>query len=120
MPDGEMVALIRPDWIGSSTPPYDDWSFKQIKASLGGPNFIHVPNGSLWASARGRGADGKAATILARMTRDSYESALVLPSGGDCSYPGMVWHDGLLWMTYYSSHEGKSNIYLATIRLPAS
>lgn len=118
MPDGEMIALIRPDWIGSSYPPYVDWSFAQIEASLGGPNFIRVPDGSLWASARGRGEDGRAATVLARMTRDSYEPALILPSGGDCSYPGMVWHDDLLWMTYYSSHEGKSSIYLARIRLP--
>ncbi|MBT4098187.1 MAG: exo-alpha-sialidase [Gemmatimonadetes bacterium] len=120
MPDGEMIALIRPDWIGSSYPPYEDWSFTQIEASLGGPNFVRAPDGYLWASARGRGADGKAATILARMTRNSYEPTLILPSGGDCSYPGMVWHDGLLWMSYYSSHEGKSSIYLATIRLPAS
>ena len=95
-----------------------DWSFAQIEASLGGPNFIRVPDGSLWASARGRGEDGRAATVLARMTRDSYESALILPSGGDCSYPGMVWHDDLLWMTYYSSHEGgKTSIYLAKIKL---
>jgi hypothetical protein len=41
---------------------------------------------------------------------------LALPSGGDCSYAGMVWHDDLLWISYYSSHEGKTSIYLATIR----
>jgi hypothetical protein len=29
----------------------------------------------------------------------------------------MVWHDGLLWISYYSSHEGKANIYLAKVRL---
>ena len=119
MPDGEMIALIRPDWIGTSQPPYEDWSFARIAQSLGGPNFIRVPDGSLWASARGRGEDDQAATVLARMTRDSYEPALVLPSGGDCSYPGMVWDDGLLWMTYYSSHEGKADIYLAKVRLPS-
>lgn len=118
MPDGEMIALIRPDWIGSSRPPYEDWSFSQIDASLGGPNFIRVPDGTLWASARGRSADDQPATVLARMTRNSYEPQLLLPSGGDCSYPGMVWHEGFLWMSYYSSHEGKSSIYLARIRLP--
>ncbi len=45
---------------------------------------------------------------------------LKLPSGGDTSYPGLVWHDGLLWVSYYSSHEGKSSIYLAKVRLPAN
>ena len=32
------------------------------------------------------------------------------------SYPGMVWDDDLLWLSYYSSHEGKTSIYLAKIR----
>ena len=41
---------------------------------------------------------------------------LTLPSGGDNSYPGMVWHDTLLWTSYYSSHEEKTSIYLAKIR----
>ena len=49
-------------------------------------------------------------------TRD-LPKGLELPSGGDCSYPGMVWHEGLLWMSYYSSHEGKTSIYLAKVRL---
>ena len=52
------------------------------------------------------------------MTRTRYKPVLTLPSGGDCSYPGMVWHDGLLWISYYSSHEGQTNIYLARIRIP--
>ena len=63
---------------------------------------------ALWASARGRHPEGGAATVLARMTPTSYEPVLWLPSGGDCSYPGMVEHEGLLWMSYYSSHEGEN------------
>ena len=31
---------------------------------------------------------------------------------------GLVWHAGLLWVSYYSSHEGKTSIYLAKVRLP--
>jgi len=27
-------------------------------------------------------------------------------------------HEGLLWVSYYSSHEGKTSIYLAKVRLP--
>ena len=117
LPQGDMVALIRPDWIGFSPPPYVDWDFTRIEQSLGGPNFIALPDRTMWACARGRGPDGQAKTVLARMTRDSYEPALILPSGGDCSYAGMVWHDELLWMSYYSSYEGKSSIYLARLRL---
>ncbi|MBX3731392.1 MAG: hypothetical protein KF791_02220 [Verrucomicrobiae bacterium] len=42
---------------------------------------------------------------------------LALPSGGDTSYAGMVPHEDLLWVSYYSSHEGRTSIYLAKVRL---
>jgi hypothetical protein len=41
---------------------------------------------------------------------------LKLPSGGDTSYAGLVWHDDLLWISYYSSHESKTSIYLARVK----
>ncbi|UCD28439.1 MAG: exo-alpha-sialidase, partial [Planctomycetota bacterium] len=58
----------------------------------------------------------KATTVLSKLEPHTYEPVLTLPSGGDCSYPGLVWHDGLLWMSYYSSHQDKTSIYLAKIR----
>ena len=112
MPDGELVALTRPHWIGTSKPPYTEWSWTKIPTGLGGPNFIRTPNGKLWASSRNNGT-----TVLARMTRTTYEPVLTLPSGGDTSYPGMVWYEGQLWLSYYSSHEGQTSIYLAVIEL---
>jgi len=117
MPDETMVALVRPDWIGTSKPPYADWQWTQIGEKMGGPNFIRWSDGRLWASARGRHPEGEAATVLAQMTETSYEPVLWLPSGGDCSYAGMVEYEGVLWMSYYSSHEGKTSIYLAQIEV---
>lgn len=120
--EGEMIALIRREadtgnaWIGTSRPPYAEWTFEETDLRVGGPNFIILPNGELWAS--GRHYPGGATTVLFKMTRGSLEPVLTLPSGGDTSYPGMVFHDGLLWMSYYSSHEGKTSIHLAKIELP--
>ena len=116
LPDGEMVALVRPGYIGRSRPPYREWSFCETADRIGGPNFIRLPDGSLWGSGRLFTADGPR-TVLARMTTSSYEPVLTLPSGGDTSYVGMVWHDDLLWMSYYSSHEKGTNIYLAKVGL---
>ena len=116
MPDGEMIALTRPEWIGRSRPPYTQWTWTKVGHRMGGPNFIRLPNGQLWAGAR-LYLPGGAKTGLIKMTPTSYEPVLELPSGGDTSYPGMVWHDNLLWMSYYSSHEGKTNIYLAKIKI---
>jgi hypothetical protein len=42
---------------------------------------------------------------------------LRLPSGGDTSYPGLVWHNDMLYISYYSSHEGKTCIYLAKVKV---
>jgi hypothetical protein len=122
LPDHTMVALIRREidprhgWIGTSPPPYKDWTWTEIPHRLGGPNFLVFPDGVLWAAGRAHTPSGPT-TVLARMTPRSYEPVLTLPSGGDTSYPGLVFHDGLLWMSYYSSHDGKSAIYLAKIKL---
>jgi hypothetical protein len=123
MPDGEMVAIVRREggktfgWIGHSRAPYTEWTWAETKHRLGGPNFIRLPDGSLWAA--GRSYPGGAKTVLARMSADGkYEPALTFPSGGDTSYPGLVWHNGELWMSYYSTHEKKSSIYIAKVRVP--
>jgi hypothetical protein len=122
-PDGTMLALVRREggdtfgWIGTSKPPYREWTWHQTAHRLGGPNFVGLPDGRLWAVSRSY--PGGAKTVLARMAGDSYEPVLTLPSGGDTSYAGLVWHDRLLWVSYYSSHEGKSSIYLAKVRLPS-
>ncbi|MCX8038388.1 MAG: exo-alpha-sialidase [Candidatus Sumerlaeia bacterium] len=120
--DGEMIALVRREsgstfgWIGTSRPPYTEWKWHETQYRLGGPNFIILPDGTMWAASRYHHPDGPK-TILARFGPTTYEPVLTLPSGGDCSYPGLVWHDNMLWMSYYSSHEGKACIYLAKIRL---
>lgn len=119
--DDTMVALVRREagpqdgFIGSSKPPYTEWTWNNTGHRLGGPDFIVIPDHGMWAGSRSY--PGGAKTVLAKMTLESYEPVITLPSGGDTSYPGLVWHDNLLWMSYYSSHEGKTSIYLATFRL---
>ena len=122
MPDGEMVALVRREagdrfaWLGRSRAPYTTWTWRDTSHQIGGPNFIRVPDGDLWAS--GRSYPGGPKTVVARLTLDAgYEPVVTLPSGGDTSYAGMVWHEGLLWISYYASHEGKTAIYLARVKV---
>ena len=43
-----------------------------------------------------------------------------LPPGGDTGYAGLEWHDDLLWVSYYSSHEGKAAVYLGKVELPGA
>ncbi|MCI0700393.1 MAG: glycoside hydrolase [Planctomycetia bacterium] len=121
--DGEMVALVRREggnqkgWVGTSKAPYKQWSWKELPARIGGPNFVVIPDGPTIAGVRLY--DNKVRTSLCVLDPKGgkLEEALKLPSGGDTSYAGFVWHDGVLWMSYYSSHEGKSAIYLAKVKV---
>lgn len=123
--DGRMMLMVRREggsqngWIGVSTsnkPLYKKFAWNETGMRFGGPNFIELPNGELWAVTRSY--KPKAHTVLAKMDEKSITPVLDLPSGGDTSYAGMVWHEDLLWISYYSSHEGKSSIYLAKVKLP--
>lgn len=122
--DGTLMALARREagnkhgWIGTSQTPYTEWKWQDAGMRVGGPNFIQFPGGELWAVVRKY--DPKATTVVAEMNSDKLTPALTLPSGSDTSYAGLVLHDDLLWISYYSSHEGKTSIYLAKVRFTKS
>ncbi|MSU47957.1 MAG: exo-alpha-sialidase [Opitutus sp.] len=115
---GEMQILVRREsdnnhaWIGRSAPPYTQWRWNDCGQQVGGPNLVRIPGHGLWAGGRTYPARK---TGLAEIVNGRYMPKLVFPSGGDNSYPGFVWHDGVLWMSYYSSHEARTAIYLAKV-----
>lgn len=119
--DGTCYGLFRrdergaPGLLGVSKPPYTEWTWKVLNLRIGGPKLIRLPD-ARWVAAV-RLYDGGVRTSLCWLDSEAGKltECLKLPSGGDTSYPGMVWHDGLLWISYYSSHEGKTSIYLAKV-----
>ena len=123
---GEMVALVRREkhwagaFIGSSKPSFKKWKWHETKHYFGGPNFLVMPDQTMIASGRlllksPYGIQEK--TILAEMTLGKLKPILILPSGGDTSYPGMVYLKGKIWISYYSSHQKKTAIYLAKVQV---
>lgn len=125
LPDDTALCLLRRDRnpgsgkLGVAKPPYTAWDWKDLGVKIGGPHMLRLPDGRLVAAVRLY--DGKTRTSLAWIDADTatLTEFLPLPSGGDCSYAGLVLEGGLLWVSYYSSHEGKTSIYLAKVRLPA-
>lgn len=123
-PDDTALCLLRRDGkpdsgkLGVAKPPYTKWEWKDLGMKIGGPQMIRLSDGRLVAAVRLY--DGKVRTSLAWVDAEQGKLTefLKLPSGGDCSYAGLVMHTGLLWVSYYSSHEGKTCIYLAKVRLP--
>jgi hypothetical protein len=123
LPDGRMAALVRQDgspapaMFGTAKPPFTDWSWTSTGTRIGGPNFVVLPDGRLLASGREYTSSG-ARTMVGWIGKDGqFTKSLTLPSGGDTSYPGMVVRGDQLWLSYYSSHEGKTAIYLAVLRI---
>ena len=123
--NGEAVALVRREaqdkaaWIGVSRAPFTDWQWRPAGLFIGGPNFLELPDGRMLAGGRQLPPPpGGAKMFVGPMSSSAVTPELILPSGGDCSYPGFVWHEGFLWASYYSSHEGRASIYLAKIRVP--
>ncbi|MFN0106658.1 MAG: sialidase family protein [Bryobacteraceae bacterium] len=116
--DGAALCLVRRDGkgfsglIGAAGPPYKDWTWSDVGARVGGPNFIELPNGRLIGVVRLY--DNKTRTSIVELNATGGIKELeTLPSNGDSSYAGLVWRKGELWISYYSSHEGKTSIYLA-------
>jgi hypothetical protein len=124
LPDRTALCLLRRDGnpgtgkLGTAQPPYTAWQWKDVGMKIGGPHLLQLPDGRLVAGVRLY--DGTVRTSLCWVdpVTGKLTEFVKLPSGGDCSYPGLVWHQKLLWVSYYSSHEGKASIYLARVRLP--
>jgi hypothetical protein len=103
-----------------SRPNYSQWQWHDLGIDFngfGGPNLIRIPGGH-WIGA-GRMHDGGMHTALTYLDvkNGTMAKLLRLPSGGDTSYPGLLWYENLLYVSYYSSHEGRASIYLAKLRI---
>jgi hypothetical protein len=128
-PNGEMIALVRREadgfmgHVGRAKLPYTQWTWQESNHRFGGQNFLRLPTGTWIVGTRdythlNAGKKTGASTMLAELGANGQLTPLLnFQSGGDTSYPGLVWHDGLLWVTYYSSHEGKTSIYLAKLKI---
>lgn len=120
---GPGVCLLRMDGegatgkLGLAEPPYTAWRWHDLGIKIGGPELIRLPDSRYVACVRLY--DERVRTSLLWLDPDeaTLTEFLELPSGGDTSYAGMVWHDDRLWVAYYSSHEERTSIYLAQVRL---
>ena len=122
--DGTMVVLLRRDGepgsalLGRSAPPYTRWTWSDLGQRIGGPDLLLLPDGRIVAGVRLHGGMVRAALAWLDPRAGTLTEFLSLPSGGDTGYPGLVWHKERLWVSYHSSHEGKTCVYLAQVEIP--
>jgi hypothetical protein len=123
LPDDTCYCLLRQDgkpnagYIGKSKPPYTQWDWKSLGVRIGGPHMLRLPDGRFLAVVRLYDPPVRSSVCWLDPENGTLTEALKLPSGGDTSYAGMVWHDSRVWISYYSSHEGKTAIYLAQVKV---
>jgi len=120
LPDDSALCLLRRDpakgLLGAARPPYKKWEWKDVGRRIGGPHMVLLPDGRLIAAVRLYDSRTRTSLCWVNPATGRLDECVVLPSGGDTSYAGIVWHDGLLWVSYYSSHEGKTAVYLAKVK----
>ena len=125
-PDDTGYCLLRQDgqpklgYLGTSQPPYTEWNWKPLDRRIGGPHMIRLPDGRFLAAVRLYDSPVRTSLCWLDPENAKLTEALKLPSGGDTSYAGLVWHEDQLWVSYYSSHEGKTAIYLAIVEVAPS
>jgi len=135
--DGRLVALVRrefrpkgsplplPDVLAFAEPPYAEWQCTELDRVIQGPNICRLGNRLI---AGGRTYGGPYSDLIphaAQMTlleldleEKTTRTIAYLPSWGDCSYPGFLpLSDEELAVSYYSSHEGRSQVYVGRVRL---
>lgn len=121
-PDGTARCLLRREsgsksgWIGTARAPYTEWTWKDLKQRIGGPQMIRVPDGRWLAVVRLHEPHVHTALVQIDPDKGTMKKLITFPSGGDSSYAGMVWHGHKLHVSYYSTHDGKTAIYGAVLK----
>ncbi len=122
LPGDRGVCLLRRDGkqntglLGFSRPPYRAWEWKDTGVRVGGPNLIRLPDGRVVAVVRLYDGRTRTAVCLVDLESAKLTEVITLPSGGDTSYAGLVYHNDKLYISYYSSHEGRTSIYVAKVK----
>lgn len=121
-PHQNMHILIRrelEDQMGmfaTATSPFNQWDIYKTNYRLGGPNFVFTKKGKKIIGTRIHEPSVHMG-LLAEDSKGVLREIMQLPSSGDCSYPGLLVKGKWLYVSYYSSHEGKSAIYFCKIPL---
>ena len=121
-PDQQAICLLRRDpgvaLLGTAQPPYFDWHWRPLPCRVGGPQCLWLPDGRIVAAVRLYHPRIRTSLCWLDPATASLQEWLELPSAGDCSYPGLVWQQGRLSVSYYSSHQQHTMIYFSQPRLP--
>lgn len=111
--DDKLMSL----WIGKSRPPYTEWTWKDLGIHSGGPAMMQLPDGRILAPIDPYWKNVPSKLCWVDVENGRLRPFLTFPAKYNLRYVGMVLHDGLLWISYPSKHNGKMSIYLAKVKI---
>jgi hypothetical protein len=104
-----------PGFILESAHPYAAWRQRPANVHLSG-HGVATFNGVTYLFSRT--IDGsQSGTTIYTYADGKLNPYCRLPSGGDCSYPAAVQICDEMLISFYSSHENATNVYLARVPL---
>ena len=105
--------------LGFSSPPYTEWTWKDLGIYIGGPVMIRLEENFFLVAGRDWDEEDDKLTTkvwLLDVTEPKLTELLTLPSAGDNSYPGLCVIEDTAYLSYYSSHEDdQTSVYFAEI-----
>jgi hypothetical protein len=119
--DSMLVTIVRDEHnegkshIGISKFPFKEWRWQEFPYFIRGPKLALLPDGRFFLCAASLISLDKTYYAIINPHDFSIEKIRVFPSGGDTGYPGVIIEGNTALISYYSSHEGNSRVYIQRI-----
>jgi hypothetical protein len=100
-----------------SDPPYTAWTSRSAGVPLFGGHSVHTFKGVTYLLSRYPAPEKKFGSTIYTFADGKLTRYCDMPSAGDCAYAEAVEDGANMLVSYYSTHEDATNIYLAIVPL---
>lgn len=123
-PDGTATVFLRQKYgspqaqILEAKPPYTEWKIRPTTVTHFSGHSVQTIAGTTYLFTRDRRPKpDEYGQVIYTFADGRLTPYCRLPAGGDCAYAEAVRSGDDMLVSYYSSHEGATNIYLAVVPL---
>lgn len=121
--DNKAIAIVRDEtpehkssFIGTSTYPFKQWQWQKFPYFVRGPKLAALPDGRIFLCAASMIDYQRLYFAILNPATFRVEKIAPIPSGGDCGYAGVIVQGDTALVSYYSSHEGNTHIYIDRVK----
>lgn len=112
-----VVRTVNNALIGISDKRKNCWKWYDSGYKIGGPDIANV-NGDIFVAGRSYDNNGKRTTLF-KLDKKTFKLSRIMDisEDGDSSYPGLIYQDGILYISHYYVKNGVSSILFSKIKL---